>query len=67
VAQFPKQVEIDHEEKEKEIRDSFVTEEVQIHVQNPGEPEPLLWRRLQKCRKDVPETCPGTTQDRNAG
>ena len=28
VVRFPKQVEIDNEEKEKEIRDSFVTEEV---------------------------------------
>jgi hypothetical protein len=65
--QNPKQGEIGDEEKQKEIRDSFVTEEVQNHVQNPGKPEPLLWRRLQKGRKDVPETCPGTTQDRNAG
>ena len=55
-----------NEEKKKEIRDLFVTEEVQNHVQNPGEPEPLLWRRLQEGRKDVPETCPGTAQDRNA-
>jgi hypothetical protein len=67
MGQNPKQVEIDNEEKEEEIRDSFVTEKVQNHVQNPGEPEPLLWRRLQKCRKDVFKTCPGTTQDRNAG
>ena len=35
------QKEIDNEEKEKEIRDPFVTEEIQNPVQNPGEPEPL--------------------------
>ena len=40
--QNPKQGEIGDEEKQKEIRDSFVTEEVQNHVQNPGKPEPLF-------------------------